>query len=216
MTWRSLCHGHDSNATSFWCHREWRVVMSRQAVDVVLTLPPKVSKVAEAVAKQSAWLRATSVPLRSIVIKPASHDRGNHYQKLAKRAATKLTVSTYMLAASQHTLEVMPQLVHVCKAFRPETVSLSTCNTCANGLSPPVAALCTAMLAFNMMYNAAAYAGGLWPVRTEGAAARDNARVVFPASLPQFVRDGGAPARQGVPLSYRWDLLSTWSEATDC
>ncbi len=95
------------------CHRDWRLVMSRQGVDFVMTLPKK----AETAAEQSAWLHFTRTPLRSIVFELADDDDDCKVMKHAKKTPTKLAVSTRMLAASEHTLEVRADPLVTCGLF---------------------------------------------------------------------------------------------------
>ena len=80
--------------------------MRRQAVDLVLSLPEDAPKVAKKAAKQSAWLRATRIPLRSIAFEATGFSTDSHIIK-QQRACEKLAVSKRMLAASRRTLKVM-------------------------------------------------------------------------------------------------------------
>ena len=86
--------------------------MSRQPVDLVLTtltlsgLNPKNRQ-----AQQSAWLRATRIPLRSVSF---------WHCEVRQRASAELAVSQHMLAASTHTLEVTI-------ALRPPSAVVERC-----------------------------------------------------------------------------------------
>ena len=75
--------------------RDWCQVLKHEVVNVEFPQPTT--------AEQSAWLRATCVPLRSITF----NKRGQHAASDA--AAVELPLSNDMLQASTHTLEVRPQ-----------------------------------------------------------------------------------------------------------
>ena len=87
--------------------------MRRQAVDVVLLLPEDAPKVAKTATKQSAWLRTTRVPLRSIAFEASGFLNDAHVIK-QQRACQKLAVSRRMLAASRRTLKAMTAFPHGC------------------------------------------------------------------------------------------------------
>ena len=93
-----------------WSRREWRNIMSQQAVDVVLTLPKSNFDLPALAGQQLAWLHATRIRLRGITFEPAGEPAGCHRLsqsvQLANKASSKLAASTCMLEASNDTLEV--------------------------------------------------------------------------------------------------------------
>ena len=102
--------------------------MSRQAVDVVMVLPTKASALAKMAADLSSWLRTTCAPLRSITFEMAGEVRNGKVVQQAMKMRAKLTVSTRMLAASKHTLEVVTEPFTTCR--HDVTSSGNVCLRC--------------------------------------------------------------------------------------
>ena len=86
--------------------------MSRQAVDLVLYLPWHSRNVEKKAAKQSAWLRVTRVPLRSIKFNASRLNALSHIVE-QEQACEELALSERTLASSETTLKVLTTLTNV-------------------------------------------------------------------------------------------------------
>ena len=156
-------------------YRDWRSIMRRQPVDLVINLPANAATAHE----QSAWLSATSTLVRSVSFELAAHD-GYSFTEEPKTALTELAMSIDMLLASTLVLEVGPP--HAAW-WRPRAVPAFTALPAyANGeaLHRPAATATLErprlrMYAITLVLCSAVRAGSTSPGRTKGAVACHDA-----------------------------------------